>query len=112
MLKKFFFIFFCFFILTSCSINRSDTTTVSLNINEVVVFDDLKSACSSGKSIGKNIVEIIPDLGESFVYYKDETICLKVKIRKEHLITNSGISKSIIDIYEIPETNYFLRISK
>ena len=112
MSKKIFAVFLCFFIFTTCSCNRSSITVVYLNINKVVVYDDFKSACSSGESIGKNITDIIPNLGNSFLYLQDGIICLKVKIRKEKLVTNYGVSDTLIDVYEIPETNYFLRITK
>ena len=114
MTKKFFSIcFLCIFILTIiCSCTRYSITTVYLNVNKVVVYDNLSSACSSGQSIGKSITEIIPDLGKSFVSYNNETICLKVRIRKEKLITSHGVSNTIIEVYEIPESSYFLRLSK
>lgn len=113
MSKKIFSIFFCIFIITIiCSCSRSSITIVYLNVNKVVVYDSLSSACSSGQSIGKSITEIIPNLGKSFVSYKDETICLKARIRKEKLITSHGVSNTIIEVYEIPETNYFLRLAK
>jgi len=112
MSKKICAVFLCFFIFTTCSCNRSSITTVYLDANKVVVYDNLQSACSSGQSIGKNIIDIIPNLGESYVNIQDKTICLKAKIRKEKLITSHGISNTIIEVYEIPGTNYFLRIAK
>lgn len=112
MSKKFFSVILCILILVTCSCNRSSLTVVYLDTNKVVVYDNLHSACSSGQSIGKNISEIIPDLGEGFVYFQDHNICLKVKVRKEHLITNQGVSDAIIDVYELPGTSYFLRITK
>ncbi len=106
------FTFLLFCIILACSCSRSQSTIVYLDTNKVVVYDNLMAACSSAQSTGLNITEIIPELGTSFIYYQNDLICLRVKVLHENLITSKGISDTIIEIYEIPETNFYLRISK